>query len=353
MPLYMDIHTVDSDDFSVEDVVKAHMEDIAVQERHGVLQIKYWVDTDNKKIFCLMKGPSKEACNAVHVESHGNTACNIIEVSDDEYNLFLHAIKTKDDLAINSSGEVDAGFRTFLLVDTIDFTGNFNHFTNEIYNLVNNHYGVNIAQTSKGILMTFVDAVNAATCAIEIMRLLNSIPGHYEYKISLVTGNPVDEAGTKLFEETKFKINTFNEIGHINTINIDINTKLILAKNPHAPKLNAAIFKVIKPNDYALILKIVTLFETEIHNPDFHLDTIYHEIGLSKAQTFRKIKSITGLAPGQFIQELRLHKSLYYLKNKSKTIAEIAYDLGFSSPTYFTRAFKKKFDILPTSFSKL
>ncbi|HZJ35051.1 MAG TPA: DUF4242 domain-containing protein, partial [Gillisia sp.] len=281
MPLYMDIHTVDSDNFTVEDVVKAHMEDVAVQERFGVIQIKYWVDTDNKKIFCLMKGPSKEACNAVHTESHGNTACNIIEVSDDEYNLFLHAVKTKNDLAIKPSGQVDAGFRTFLLVDTIDFTGKFYHFTNEIYNLVNKRYGVNIAQTNKGILMTFVDAVNAATCAIEIKRLLNSIPEHYEYKISLVTGNPVDEDGNKLFEETKFKINTFNKIGQINKIYLDLNTKLILGKNPHAPKLNAGIFKVIKPNDYALILKIVTVFETEIHNPDFNLDKIYNEIGLS------------------------------------------------------------------------
>ncbi len=353
MPLYMDIHTVDSDDFSVEDVVKAHMEDVAIQERFGVIQIKYWVDTDNKKIFCLMKGPSKEACNAVHKESHGNTACNIIEVSDDEYNLFLHATKTKNDLAIKSSGEVDAGFRTFLFVDTTDFTGNFNHYTNEIYNLVSNHYGVTIAQADKGILITFVDAVNAASCAIEIKRLLNAIPEHYEFKISLVTGNPVDEDGKKLFEETKFKINTFNKIGHVGTIYLDLNTKLILAKDPHAPKLNGATFKVVKPDDYSLILKVVTVFETEIHNPDFNLDKIYNEIGLSKAQTFRKIKSITGLAPGQFIQELRMQKSLYYLKNKSKTIAEIAYDLGFNSPTYFTRAFKKRFSILPKSFSKL
>ncbi len=353
MPLYMDIHTVDSDDFTVEDVVKAHMEDLAVQEKYGVLQIKYWVDTNNKKIFCLMKGPSKEACNAVHVESHGNTACNIIEVSDDEYNLFLHAVRTKNDLAIKSSGEVDTGIRTFLLVDTFDFTGKFNHYTNEIYNLVNNHYGVNIAQTTRGILMTFEDAVNATSCAIEIMRLLKSIPEHYEYKISLVSGSPLDEAGNKLFEDTKLKVNTFNRVGLANTINIDLNTKQILAKNPYAPKLKDEIFKVIIPNDYALILKILTIFETEIHNANFNLDKIYKLLGLSKAQTFRKIKSITGLAPGQFIQELRLHESLYILKNKSKTIAEIAYDLGFSSPTYFTRVFKKRFDILPTSFAKI
>lgn len=50
MPLYMDIHTVDSDSFTVEDVVKVHMEDLAVEESFGVTQIKYWVDTENKII---------------------------------------------------------------------------------------------------------------------------------------------------------------------------------------------------------------------------------------------------------------------------------------------------------------
>ena len=52
MPLYMDIHNVDSDDFSVEDVVKAHMEDLAIQDKFGVKQIKYWVNEEAKTIFC-------------------------------------------------------------------------------------------------------------------------------------------------------------------------------------------------------------------------------------------------------------------------------------------------------------
>jgi len=76
-------------------------------------------------------------------------------------------------------------------------------------------------------------------------------------------------------------------------------------------------------------------------------------LNLSKAQSYRKIKSITGLAPNQLIQKLRLRESLKALKNKDKTVAEIAYDVGFNSPTYFTRVFKKRFHILPSSFLKV
>jgi len=68
MPLYMDIHTVDSDELSAEDVVKAHMEDLAIEDKFGVKQLKYWVNEQGKTIFCLMEGPSKEACNQVHLE---------------------------------------------------------------------------------------------------------------------------------------------------------------------------------------------------------------------------------------------------------------------------------------------
>ncbi len=48
MPLYMDIHNVDSDNFTVEDVVKAHMEDLAVEEKFGVTQHKYWVNQQRR-----------------------------------------------------------------------------------------------------------------------------------------------------------------------------------------------------------------------------------------------------------------------------------------------------------------
>ena len=101
MPLYMDIHTVGAEPFSIEDVVKAHMEDLAIQEKFGVTQIKYWVNEETQTIFCLMRGPDKESCHLVHKESHGNTACNIIEVSDNEYNLYIWCNVPSVDYACN------------------------------------------------------------------------------------------------------------------------------------------------------------------------------------------------------------------------------------------------------------
>jgi len=353
MPLYMDIHTVDSDDFSVEDVVTAHMKDLAVQEKFGVIQIKYWVDTDNKKIFCLMEGPSKEACNNVHLESHGNTACNIIEVSDDEYNLFLDRGKNKNDLAYTTSNEVDPGYRTFLLIDTNDFSGKYRHYTNQLYKLLEQYGGINIAQASKGILSYFVVAANAVNCTIAIDNFLKTIPDTYEYRLTIVTGSPVGEAGKKLYEETKNKINSIGSISLNGKIYMDEITKSILAKEPNAPKINSKTFKIVDKANFLLLEKMFEILKIQLYKPDFNLEKLNTALGLSKAQSYRKIKSITGFAPNNFIQELRLQQSLKILKLHTKTIAEIAYDCGFNSPTYFTRVFKKRFKILPTSFIKL
>jgi AraC-like DNA-binding protein len=349
MPLYMDIHTVESNDFSVEDVVTAHMQDVAVQEKFGVLQIKYWVDTENKKIFCLMEGPSKEACNAVHLESHGNTACNIIEVSDDEYNLFLNSGRTKDDLAQTIANEVDPGFRTFILINTYDFTNRFNHYTNQIYQILEQYNGINIAQVNSGILSYFNDASNAVTCGIAIENILKKIPDNYEYRLTIVTGDPVDENGNKLYEETKNKINTISQLGLNFKIYMDDITASIIQKSPKAPKINSKLFNVIDANDLLLLKKIQKIFEGQLNKPDFNLKKFNTALGLSKAQSYRKIKHITGLAPNQLFQEMRMRQSLRMLKRNTKTVAEIAYDLGFNSPTYFTRVFKKRFKTLPSS----
>jgi len=350
----MDIHNVNSETFSVEDVVKAHMEDIAVQEKFGVTQIKYWVDTENKKIFCLMKGPNKKACNSVHKESHGGTACNIIEVSDDEFNLFLgKGTKNENDLAHTLLGAVDAGFRTLLMVSTCDFTGNNKHHTNQIYRLIQKQNGAIVLDPNNDIIASFISAKEAIVCATSIYNLLKSISDSYEFRLALVTGNPVDELGTDLFEEAKRKIGYLCKIGSNDIIYIDDATKSLSDKEYNHPIIKSSNFRVINTADFSFLKKLFGILKSELYKPNFKSKNLYTSLGLSKSQTYRKIKSLTDLAPNKLIQELRLQQSLKEINKNYKSVAEIAYDLGFNSPTYFTRVFRKRFNILPTSFIRL
>jgi len=353
MPLYMDIHTVDSETFSVEDVVKAHMEDLAIQERFGVIQLKYWVNVEAKTLFCLMEGPDREACNQVHIESHGNTACNIIEVSDDEYNLFLGIGKDINDLAQTESGEIDTGYRTILLSNVVDFTGKYKHYSKEIKRLIEKHKGVIIVNPGNDIMASFIFSSNAILCAYAIEKLFKSLIEKIEFTLSLATGRPVDEKGDNMFEETKKKVQFLCSFGLNKTMYIDVETKDLSSKEFKSPKIREENFRIISADDFNFIFQLFEILNKKLVDADFKSEDLDVALALSKSKVYRKIKSLTGMAPNQLIQELRLRKSIELLQQKSHTISEIAFDSGFNSPTYFTRLFKERYRLLPTSFTKL
>jgi uncharacterized protein DUF4242 len=80
MPLYMDVHSLDS--VSADDVAGAHERDLEVQEAHDVKYLRYWVDEKAGKIFCLVEAPDAEAAATVHREAHGLVADEIYEVTE-------------------------------------------------------------------------------------------------------------------------------------------------------------------------------------------------------------------------------------------------------------------------------
>ena len=81
MPLYLDVHNK-IDGLTADGVAEAHRKDLEVQQKHGVKYLRYWFDEGTGKVFCLVEAPSKEAAEAVHRESHGLIADEIIEVKE-------------------------------------------------------------------------------------------------------------------------------------------------------------------------------------------------------------------------------------------------------------------------------
>jgi Protein of unknown function (DUF4242) len=81
MPLFMDVHNIEGG-VSAGDVAGAHQADLAIQDGRGVKYLRYWVDVEAGKIFCLVEAPDAEAANAVHREAHGLVADEIYPVSE-------------------------------------------------------------------------------------------------------------------------------------------------------------------------------------------------------------------------------------------------------------------------------
>jgi Protein of unknown function (DUF4242) len=81
MPLFMDMHSVDGG-VSAADVTGAHEADLATQGSYGVNYLRYWVDEEAGKIFCLVDAPDAEAANTVHRQAHGLVADEIYPVTE-------------------------------------------------------------------------------------------------------------------------------------------------------------------------------------------------------------------------------------------------------------------------------
>jgi Protein of unknown function (DUF4242) len=81
MPLFMDVHNVEGG-VSAADVAGAHEADLITQGGYGVSYLRYWVDEEAGKIFCLVDAPDAEAANTVHRQAHGLVADEIYPVSE-------------------------------------------------------------------------------------------------------------------------------------------------------------------------------------------------------------------------------------------------------------------------------
>jgi hypothetical protein len=81
MSLFMDVHTMNGT-IGINDVAQAHQADLKVQGEHGVDYLRYWVDEQNGKIFCLVEAPTADAAATVHRESHGLVADEIYPVAE-------------------------------------------------------------------------------------------------------------------------------------------------------------------------------------------------------------------------------------------------------------------------------
>lgn len=96
----------------------------------------------------------------------------------------------------------------------------------------------------------------------------------------------------------------------------------------------------------------VEIIEKYLSETEFDINAFAEHLNMSKSSLYRKIKTMTGLSPIEFIRNIRLKHACQMLKDKSISISEVAYSVGFSDPKYFTSCFKNEFNITPSEYQK-
>jgi len=103
-----------------------------------------------------------------------------------------------------------------------------------------------------------------------------------------------------------------------------------------------------RSQDMIFAEKLNEIIRRNMSNPNLKMEDLGEEMGLSRIQLYRKVKAITGQTPVELLRQMSLQKAYSLLTSTTKTIAEIAYEVGFGTPGYFSNCFKKQFGKYPT-----
>ena len=104
--------------------------------------------------------------------------------------------------------------------------------------------------------------------------------------------------------------------------------------------------------DKGFVERFRELIEANLIDSELSVEELGSKMGLSRVQLYRKIKALTNYSPNELVRIARLKKAASLLASSEKTISEITYEVGFTSPSYFTKCYKEYFGESPTDFLK-
>lgn len=129
-----------------------------------------------------------------------------------------------------------------------------------------------------------------------------------------------------------------------------IKTREVL-RNRYRSVIKAGYDEVsISSSDSRLIDKVIESIRKNIENPEFSVDDLSREVGLSRVHLNRKLKENINISPSNLIKSIRLKQAAYLLINNKVNISEVAYKVGFSTHSYFSSNFKDYFGMAPSEF---
>ena len=102
--------------------------------------------------------------------------------------------------------------------------------------------------------------------------------------------------------------------------------------------------------DRKFLIQLAQLIHTHIAEPELNAVFLEKHFSLSKMQLYRRLKTLTGMTPGEFIKHLRLQEAARMLKTTQLTVTEIFYQTGFNNQSYFFREFRKKYQCAPNEY---
>jgi DNA-binding response OmpR family regulator len=106
----------------------------------------------------------------------------------------------------------------------------------------------------------------------------------------------------------------------------------------------------VKGNDDALMERVMHSINANLSDPEFNIDTLAADVGISRAQLHRKMKEITGISSGKFLRNLRMEQAARLLRESKVNVSQVAFKVGYTDQAHFSTAFKTHFGMSPSEY---
>jgi AraC-like DNA-binding protein len=364
MPIYMDVHIVPG--VKAKNVAEAHLKDLQHQDEFGCTCMTYWIDEARESIFCLVEAPTKEAVEEMHSKSHGLVPNKLIEVSNNVVESFLGRIYDPEEAKADDDGLKvfsDPGYRILVVTKTTDPVllkhklgeQKAGALLTEHNNIIRKNLpscgGREVEHKGSGFIISFASASKALSCAMAIQQEMPAeLASEIDFRMSVNGGEPVENSN-KLFGDTIQLAEHMCSIAKSRQLAMASAVKELVSKD-HLEKQHNN-FLTLSPQDENLLQLLFTKLEENWQDPEFDVDDYCQAVTMSKSQLYRKTIALTGMSPNLLLKEFRLEKAKEMMNKQYYNISQITFDSGFTSPSYFTKCFKKKYGLLPMAYVDL
>ena len=359
MPLYMDVHIVPG--VKANDVAAAHYKDLVHAPAFSCKCMTYWIDEDRESIFCLIEAPNKDAVVDMHSKAHGLVPNKIIEVSSKVVESFLGRIFDPEEAEVTQDGLKvfkDPSFRVLMVTavdDALILENNLGkEKTNELLDQhnaiirknISRFEGREVEHEGNGFIVSFASASKAVSCALHIQKEMTEAD-LIGFKVGINSGEPIQGTNNKLFGDTIQFAKNLCAIAKNNQVTITSQVKNLVAKDFQK---GIAGFINLSPQDEEFLKLLFDTLGKNWHNADFDVDEYCKAMATSRSQLYRKTITLTGLSPNILLKEYRLEAAKEMMRKQRYNISQITFNSGFTSPSYFTKCFRKKYGILPMNY---
>ena len=264
-------------------------------------------------------------------------------------------VEEKEDLETNSDG-----FSILVVEDNEELKAFLKSILSENYTVITASNGEEGLQHAVDDLPDLIisDVMMPVMDGLEMIRHICHIPIIVlSAKASLddrIAGleQGIDDYITKPFSATYLKTRVASLLRQRKALQELYMNRLMEGKNTSSPDPLTPSQPQITPYDEQFMKKVMAYMEEQMDNAELTIDEFAEQLMLSRTIFYRKLKSIVGLTPVDFIREIRIKRAVQLIDSDEYNFSQVAYMTGFNDPKYFSKCFKKVIGITPSEYKE-